>query len=94
MLDHANPPVGGTVSAAPRVVLLTLTQNLEGPFSSIEVTDAAGTRVDAGKPQVSGNTMHIGLKGLRPGTHHVRWQALSIDTLKTEGSFTFHVGAQ
>jgi copper resistance protein C len=92
MLDHANPPVGGTVSAAPRQVSLTFTQNLEGSFSSIEVTDGAGTRVDTGKAQVSGNTMRVGLRGLRPGSYHVRWHALSVDTHKTEGSFTFHVG--
>ncbi len=94
MLDHANPPVGGTVSAAPRVVSLTFTQNLEASFSSMEVTDAAGTRVDTGKSQVSGNTMRVGLKGLRPGSYHVRWHALSVDTHKTEGNFTFHVGTR
>ena len=38
------------------------------------------------------NTMHVVLKAAGPGTYHVRWQALSVDTHKTEGSFTFRLG--
>jgi len=91
-LDHASPLVGSTVASAPREVSLTFTQNLEAAFSSVQVTDAKGARVDQGKAQVNGNTMRVGLKSLSQGTYRVRWQALSIDTHKTEGSFTFHVG--
>ena len=93
-LDHASPLVGSTVASAPREVSLTFTQNLEAAFSSIQVTGPNGARVDAGKPQISGNTMHVGLKAAGPGTYHVRWHALSVDTHKTEGSFTFSVGGQ
>lgn len=91
-LDHASPLVGSTVPAAPHEVTLTFTQNLEAAFSSVEVTDSGGARVDQGKAQVSGNTMRIGLKSLAPGSYRVRWRALSVDTHTTEGSFTFHVG--
>jgi methionine-rich copper-binding protein CopC len=91
-LDHASPLVGSTVASAPREVSLTFTQNLEAAFSSVEVTGPNGARVDAGKPQISGNTMHVGLKAAGPGAYHVRWHALSVDTHKTEGSFTFRVG--
>jgi methionine-rich copper-binding protein CopC len=93
-LDHANPLVGSTVANAPREVSLTFTQNLEAAFSSVQVTGPNGARVDAGKPQISGNTMHVGLKAAGPGTYHVRWHALSVDTHKTEGSFTFTVGGR
>jgi methionine-rich copper-binding protein CopC len=91
-LDHASPLVGSTVASAPREVSLTFTQNLEAAFSSVQVTDAKGARVDQGKAQVSGNTMRVGLKSVSQGTYRVRWQALSVDTHKTEGSFTFRVG--
>ena len=93
-LDHASPLVGSTVASAPREVSLTFTQNLEAAFSSVQVTGPNGARVDAGKPQTSGNTMHVGLKAAGPGTYHVRWHALSVDTHKTEGSFTFTVGGR
>jgi len=91
-LDHAEPRVGSTVSTAPREVVLTYTQNLEPAFSSIEVSDANGTRVDLGKPRISGGVMRVGVKQLPPGTYKVRWQVLSVDTHTTEGRFTFHVG--
>jgi len=91
-LDHASPLVGSTVPTAPREVSLSFTQNLEAAFSSVEVTDGNGARVDQGKPQISGSTMRIGLKSLSPGTYHVHWHVLSVDTHKTEGSFAFHVG--
>jgi len=91
-LDHAEPRVGSTVPTAPREVSLSFTQNLEPAFSSVEVKDASGTRVDLGKPSISASVMRVGLKPLPPGTYRVRWQVLSVDTHTTEGSFTFRVG--
>ena len=65
-LDHASPLVGSTVRAAPHEVVMTFTQNLEPAFSTAQVTDSSGARVDQGKAQVSGNTMTIGLKAPGP----------------------------
>jgi copper resistance protein C len=91
-LDHAEPRVGSTVASAPREVSLSFTQDLEAAFSSVQVSDAKGTRVDQGKPQVSASVMRIGLKPLPPGTYKVRWRALSVDTHTTEGTFSFRIG--
>jgi hypothetical protein len=91
-LDHASPLVGSTVRTAPHEVSLSFTQNLEPAFSTVTVTDAKGGRVDRGKPQISGNTMRVGLKASSPGTYHVHWHALSVDTHTTEGNFSFTVG--
>ena len=91
-LDHAEPRVGSTVPTAPREVSLSFTQNVEPAFSSVEVSDANGARVDLGKPKISATTMRVGLKPLPPGTYRVRWQVLSVDTHTTEGNFTFQVG--
>ena len=85
-LDHAEPRVGSTVPTAPRALSLSFTQKLEPAFSSVEVSDANGTRVDLGKPSISLSVMRVGLKPLSPGTYRVRWHVLS------EGSFTFQVG--
>jgi methionine-rich copper-binding protein CopC len=91
-LDHASPLVGSTVPAAPHEIVLTFTQNLEPAFSTAQVTDSSGARVDQGKAQVSGNTMTVGLKALGAGSYKVHWHALSVDTHTTEGAFTFTVG--
>jgi len=94
MLDHANPSVGSTVTSAPRSLSLSFTQNLEPAFSTVQVQDAGGARVDQGKAQVdraNRSVLHIGLKPLRPGIYKVHWRVLSVDTHTTEGSFSFQV---
>jgi copper resistance protein C len=93
-LDHASPLVGSTVQSAPHEVALTFTQNIEAAFSTVQVTDGSGARVDEGKPQISGNTMRAGLKSLSPGTYKVHWHVVSVDTHSTEGTFTFTVGGK
>jgi copper resistance protein C len=94
-LDHAEPRVGGSVAVAPRQLSLWFTQELEPAFSTVEVQNSAGARVDQGKPRIGpGNVMRVGLKPLAPGTYKVLWHALSVDTHTTEGSFSFHVGSR
>jgi copper resistance protein C len=93
-LDHATPLVGSTVQTAPHELTLSFTQNLEPSFSTVQVTGPNGVRVDAGKPQVGGNTMRVAIKAAGPGTYHVHWHALSVDTHTTQGSYTFQVGGR
>ena len=90
-LDHATPPVGSTVGSSPSHVSLTFTEKLEPKFSGGDVVSSSGSRVDRGS-SASGNTISIGVKSLPPGAYTVHWHALSVDTHKTQGSFTFHVG--
>ena len=91
-LDHAEPRVGSTVQTAPREISLWFTQELEPAFSTVEVRNSAGAKVDQGKAQIHGLIMRVGLKPLPPGTYQVRWHVLSVDTHQTEGSFSFRVG--
>ena len=94
-LDHASPAVGSSVPAAPPVVALWFTQDLEPAFSAVTVTNEAGQRVDLGNaqiPQSSPAELQIGLKPLPPGTYLVSWHVVSVDTHPTEGTFTFEVG--
>jgi len=92
-LDHANPAVGSTVQAAPQELTLWFTQKLEPAFSGVEVMGPNGASI-GGKAQVSGNTMRVDIKAAGPGAYHVHWQALSVDTHKTQGSFSFTVGGR
>ena len=91
-LDHAEPRVGNKVATAPREVTLWFTQKLEPAFSSVTVANAAGQRVDTGKPRVSGDQMSVSLRSGGAGTYRVNWRVLSVDTHTTDGSFTFQVG--
>jgi methionine-rich copper-binding protein CopC len=90
-LDHAEPRVGSTIAAAPREVALSFTESLEPAFCTIEVTNAAGERMDEGKPSVTGNMMRVPLRAILPGTYRVKWHVLSVDTHATEGAFSFQV---
>lgn len=94
-LDHASPAVGSTVNPAPKAVTLSFTEAVEPKFSSIEVQDAKGAAMQRGAAQgVSGNTaqLTVALKPLAAGTYTVKWRALSVDTHRTQGSFSFTVG--
>jgi|SRR5580692_5793615 methionine-rich copper-binding protein CopC len=91
-LDHAEPGAGTTVQTAPPEITLWFTESLEPAFSTVEVRDADGAKVDQGKAQTSAAVMHIGLKPLLPGTYQVHWRATTVDTHTTEGNFSFHVG--
>jgi copper resistance protein C len=93
-LDHADPRVGNTVKSPPRTLALWFTQNLESAFSTIEVLDANGTQMNAGKASVDANDrklLRVPVKALPAGTYTVKWRVLSVDTHTTEGNFTFHV---
>jgi methionine-rich copper-binding protein CopC len=90
-LEQAEPRVGSTVHAAPREVTLRFTQDLEPAFSTVTITDAAGARVDAGKPNFDGNIIRVPLREIGAGSYRVTWQVLSVDTHPTEGSFSFVV---
>jgi len=43
---------------------------------------------------VAGNTaqLRVGVKPLTAGTYTVKWKVLSVDTHRTQGSFSFTVG--
>ena len=92
MLERAEPRVGNKVASPPGQVTLWFTQKLETAFSTITVTNAAGERVDTGKTRVNGNQMSIAIRAGGAGTYRVNWQVLSVDTHRTDGSFTFQVG--
>ena len=90
MLDHADPRVGSTVATAPQDVSLWFTEKLEPAFSTAEVRNAQGALL-SGKARVSGEELHVPLKPLPPGTYTVKWRVLSVDTHRTQGSFTFTI---
>jgi copper resistance protein C len=93
-LDHASPAVGSTVLTAPETVTLWFTQELEPAFTTATVTDASGNTVETGPALVNPKDpteLRVALKKLSPGTYTVSWHALSVDTHKTTGHFTFEI---
>ena len=68
---------------------LWFTQKLEPAFSTVTVTNAAGQRVDTGKPRVSGSQMSVSLRPGGAGTYHVTWRVLSVDTIRQKAVSRF-----
>ena len=92
-LDHATPAVGATVTA-PAEVAIWFTEQPEPAFSAIEVTDAAGNRVDDGathQDRANPRVLHVAVKKLPPGTYKVTWRVVSVDTHSTSGDYSFTV---
>ncbi len=94
MLDHASPAVGSTVASSPKDVVISFTEKLEPKFSSIEVRNDKGVAMQAGKATLGGapTDLRVSLEPLPPGTYKVIWRVLSVDTHRTQGSFSFKVG--
>ncbi|HWN49662.1 MAG TPA: copper resistance protein CopC, partial [Xanthobacteraceae bacterium] len=64
-------------------------------FSSVVVRDAAGKQVDKGESTVDKAdrmVIRVLLPPLEPGVYKVEWRAVSADTHKIDGNFTFKVG--
>lgn len=94
-LDHAEPRVGSTVHAAPAEIKIWFTQEIEQAFSSINVRDAKGERMNSADSRVDPTDhtlLRVPLGALPPGIYKVVWRVVSVDTHVSEGDFVFHVG--
>jgi copper resistance protein C len=92
--DHATPAVGSAIHGSPAHVRLCFTQELEPTFSTVQVQDRDGRRVDKQDKHVdpaNPAVLQVTLPQLAPGRYRVVWRALSVDTHVTEGDFTFDI---
>jgi copper resistance protein C len=93
-LDHAIPGVGSAVHESPAQLKLWFSERLEPEFSTVEVLDERGKRVDKGDPQVDSADpmlLRLSLPLLAPGRYNVTWRVLSVDTHVARGQFTFDI---
>ena len=93
-LRSAEPAVDSTVATAPAAVSITYSEGIEPRFSTIEVQDAAGKRVDNNDAHLApadNKVFSVSLPSLPPGRYKVIWHATAVDTHKTEGTFGFTI---
>ncbi len=92
-LVRATPAEDARVSP-PSEVALRFSERLEPAFSAIVVRDAAGKQVDKHDSQVDktdGLTLHVSLPPLAAGQYRVEWRAVSADSHRVQGGYTFRV---
>jgi methionine-rich copper-binding protein CopC len=90
-LQHADPGAGTTLRAPPQRVALSFNEKLEPVFSGVSVTDASGRNVEAGAAVIAGSSIVVPIRSLMPGSYRVSWHAVSVDTHRTEGAYSFMV---
>ena len=93
-LVSAEPPVGGSVDATD-TLRLTFSEGIEIAFSKIEIAGENGKDVGAAKiARDSGNDRIVIVTlaaKLAAGKYKVHWHVVSVDTHRTDGTFTFTV---
>lgn len=93
-LKRAQPAADSTVKTAPPELTLWFSEALEPGFSTVLVTDEAGSRVDRETATVDpadAKRLHVALKPLAAGRYKVAWRVVSVDSHKTDGTFVFRV---
>lgn len=93
-LNHAEPPVGATVTSPPTHVRIWFNGALEPAFSTIMVEGEDGKRVDKGDGCVAPSDptlLETSLTALTPGTYRVIWSVVARDGHRTKGDYTFRV---
>jgi copper resistance protein C len=93
-LERAVPPVGSTIEGSPKQIVLTFTEGVEPLFCTVDLHDALGSSIHAGKPRTPSDNdrqLVVDLPALSSGKYTVIWHATSVDTHKTEGSYQFTV---
>jgi copper resistance protein C len=94
MLQQASPSVGGSVSSSPSAIELHFSEGVEARYSQVSVSGPGGA-VAVSRPANGGGKSTLVVKPsqpLEPGRYRVHWSVLSVDTHRTQGSFSFSVG--
>jgi methionine-rich copper-binding protein CopC len=93
-LEQAVPAVGGMV-ASPSEIRLKFSEGVEAHFCTVALSAEGGGAVPLGAPSVDPADHSVLVaklgKTLAPGVYSVTWHAVSVDTHKTQGSFSFTV---
>lgn len=94
-LVGSNPANQAILSEQPREILLTFSESVDSVGESIRLVDAQGEPVPLGPVDQSlgDDTLRAELPGvIEDGTYIVGWQAISADSHKIRGAFTFSIG--
>jgi copper resistance protein C len=94
VLEATDPGQGATVSS-PREIRLTFTEDLIAEFSGLTIKDQSGHLVETASPSVDPSRKSQLMvpipKPLAPGSYVVDWHAVSVDTHRVSGHFSFKV---
>src|SRR5271156_663493 len=92
-LEKASPAVGGTVASATEI-RLEFSEGVEPKFTKVTLSGPGGA-VPLGAAKTAPSNQAVLIvpisKPLSAGAYKVHWQAVSVDTHHTQGTFEFTV---
>lgn len=92
-LEKASPAVGSTVASASEI-RLEFSEGVELKFTKVTLTGPNGAVPLGSAATAAGNQAVLIVpivKPLSPGDYKVHWQAVSVDTHHTQGTFEFTI---
>ncbi len=94
-LLSAEPAAGAAAATSPKQIRITFTEAVIPQFSGAEVKDQTGKAIATGKAAVDpANKKQLVVpvnEPLPPGDYTVEWHAVSDDTHRVKGSYSFSV---
>jgi copper resistance protein C len=92
---QAADPAAGAATASPKQVRITFNEPVIAQFSGVELRDQAGKLIATGKSETDPSNKKILVvpvkEQLAPGDYRVEWHAVSDDTHRVKGSYSFSV---
>ena len=94
-LKNSDPAAGSVLKSAPTSIRITFSEGLVPRFSGLALKDGGGRTVPTGDASIGGpddTELTVPIQGtLKPGTYRVTWHAVSADTHRVGGSFSFRI---
>jgi len=94
-LQSAEPAAGAAVTTSPTQIRITFNENVVPKFSGVELKDQTGKMIATGKaatdPTNKKQLVVPVQEQLAPGDYKVEWHAVSDDTHRVKGSYSFSV---
>ena len=94
-LQSAEPAAGEAATTSPKQIRITFNENVVPQFSGVEVKDQTGRTIPTGKAGTDPANKKLLIvpvnEQLPPGDYKVEWHAVSDDTHRVKGSYSFSV---
>ena len=95
LLQSTEPAVGAAVITSPKQIRITFNENVIPQMSGVEMKDQTGKTIATGKAATDPANKKLLVvpisEQLSPGDYKVEWHAVSDDTHRVKGSFSFSV---
>ena len=92
---QSSQPSGGAATTSPRQISITFNEAVFPQFSGIELKDKSGKAILTGKAATDPTNKKVLIVPLKeplaPGGYIVEWHAVSDDTHRVKGSYSFSV---